>query len=83
MTQRKNKKNVNQGNDYLYNVMTIIEAAERYGVKLDTLRNKFKPSVTNKEKIEKWIKKGLIRQSGKTWLITIEFMESQFRNEDD
>lgn len=63
---------------YINNVMTIIEAAERYGVNLETLKNKFKTSVTGKEKIDKWTQEGLIRQSGKTWLITIEFMESNF-----
>ena len=64
--------------NYIYNIMTIIEASERYNVNLDTVKNKFKPSVTGKEKIENWIKEGLIRQSGKTWLITVEFMDMHF-----
>lgn len=64
--------------NYIYDIMTMVEAAERYEVKLYTLKNKFKPSVTKQEKIDAWVKEGLIRQSGKTWLITIDFMEMHF-----
>ena len=63
----------------LNQVMTITEAAERYGVKLDTLKSKFKPSVVGRERIDTWIKAGLVRQSGKTWLISETFMENNFK----
>ena len=59
----------------LSEIMTIAEAAERYNVKQDTLKNKFKPSIVGQDKINTWISEGLIRQSGKTWLITSTFME--------
>ena len=58
----------------LNEIYTIVEAAEKFGVNQNTLKNKFKPSVTKPEKINAWINEGLIRQSGKTWLITEKFM---------
>lgn len=60
-------------------IMTIIEAAARYEVNIDTLKNKFKPSVTKPERIQEWIEAGLIRQSGSAWLITETFMEKIFK----
>lgn len=58
----------------LNEIMTMVEAAERFGVNHNTLKNKFKPSVTEPERIQAWINEGLIRQSGKVWLITEKFM---------
>lgn len=63
----------------LYEIMTMIEAADKYHVNYNTLKNKFKPSVTKPEKIQAWIQAGLIRQSGKTWLITEKFMQDNFK----
>ena len=65
----------------LYEIMTMVEAAEKYGVNIHTLKNKFKPSVTKPEKIKAWIEAGLIRQSGKTWLITEKFMNDNYPKE--
>lgn len=70
-----------ENNVYSINqIMTIVEASERFGVNQDTLKNKFKPSVAGRDKIQAWVNEGLIRQSGKTWLITEKFMETVFSN---
>lgn len=60
------------------NYMTVSEAAERYGVKLETLKYHLKPSSPNEDKRKEWIEKGLIRQSGSTWILTTKFMEQNF-----
>ena len=60
-------------------IMTIAEAAQLYGVKQDTLKSKFKPSVVDKERIQSWIDAGLVRKSGTTWLITKQFMDNNYR----
>ena len=62
----------------LNDIMTIVEASERYDIKLQTLKCKFKPSVVGQVKIDLWKREGLIRQSGKTWLITPQFMHEVF-----
>lgn len=58
-------------NDY----MTIAEAADRYGVNQQTLKNKLKPSVVGQDKIDGWVKDELIRLSATTWIVTTDFME--------
>lgn len=65
-------------NDNLDEIMTITEAAERYGVNLQTLKNHFKPSIVGQEVIDNRKSAGLIRQSSKTWLLTSAFMEIYF-----
>ena len=62
----------------LNEIMTIVEAAERYNVNLETLKCKFKPSIVGQVKIDLWKREGLIKQSGKTWLITPQFMYEVF-----
>ena len=64
----------------IHEILTITEAAEKFEVNQETLKNKFKRTVTKPEKIDSWIKEGLIRQSGKTWLITEKFMLENFKN---
>ena len=63
----------------LSQIMTITEAAERYGINPNTLKNKFKPSIVGQERLDAWVKHGLVKQSGKTWLITDTFMEINFK----
>lgn len=63
----------------LEQIMTIPEAAERFGINVQTLKNKMKPSVVGQERIDEWVADGLIRQSSKTWLITQEFIENNFK----
>ena len=70
---------MNENKYTLNQIMTIAEAAERYGINLNTLKNKFKPSVVGQERLDAWVKHGLVRQSGKTWLITEMFMEINFK----
>ncbi|MCT6925413.1 helix-turn-helix domain-containing protein [Metasolibacillus sp.] len=60
--------------------MTIVEAAERYNINPQTLKNKFKPSVVGQEKIDGWVSEGLIRLSSKTWILSTEFMEQISKN---
>lgn len=62
----------------LNQIMTIVEAAERYGINEDSLRNKFKPRVTKPERIKAWIESGLVRQSGSTWLLTETFIRQNY-----
>lgn len=64
----------------LEQIMTIPEAAERFGINVQTLKNKMKPSVVGQDRIDEWVTNGLIRQSSKTWLITVEFIENNFKN---
>lgn len=63
----------------LNEIMTIPEAAERYGVNIQTLKNYFKPSIVGQDIIDSRIAANLIRQSAKTWLLTPEFMEIHFQ----
>lgn len=62
----------------LNEIMTITEASELYNINLQTLKGKFKPSIVGQNKIDIWKREQLIRQSGKTWLITPEFMYEVF-----
>ena len=55
-------------------IMTLMEASERYNLNYETLRNKFKIGVTSLEKISTWVESGLVRKSGKTWLVSDEFI---------
>ena len=59
--------------------MTIGEAAVRYGVSIDKVKNRLKPSKIGQEQIDKWVDAGLIRFSGGTWIISIDFMEIHFK----
>lgn len=59
--------------------MTIAEAAEKYKINIQTLKSKFKPSIVGPGRINEWIDSGLIRQSGKTWLMTEEFIKINFK----
>lgn len=63
----------------LNEIMTIAEAAEKYNINIQTLKNKFKPSIVGPGRINEWIASGLIRQSGKTWLMTEEFIKIAFK----
>lgn len=58
----------------LNEVFTMAEVEERYGVNKFTVQNKLKPS-TSDSKLEEWIKQGIIVKSGKTWLLTDDFMQ--------
>lgn len=60
-------------------IMTIPEAAERFGINQQTLKNKMKPSIIGQERIDEWVAEGLIRQSSKTWLVTEKFIEKLFK----
>ena len=62
----------------LNDIMTIVEASERYNINLQTLKCKFKQSIVGGDKIESWQRQGLIKQSGKTWLITPQFIYEVF-----
>lgn len=57
-------------------IMTISEAAERYGMKVETLKNKLKPSIAGEDKLNHLIELGLIRKSKNTWLLTVQFMDN-------
>jgi hypothetical protein len=59
--------------------MSIAEAAERYGINQQTLKNKLKPSVVGQERIDQWVADGLIRLSAKTWIISTDFMELNYK----
>lgn len=56
-------------------VFTMSEAAERYGINLDTLKSRLKPSLVGSSRLEEWQKQGIIRKSGKTWLLTEDFIK--------
>lgn len=60
-------------------IMTIKEAADRYDLNQQTLKNKLKPSVVGQEKIDEWVASGIIRQSSTTWLLTEKFIENNFK----
>lgn len=65
------------GKELLSNVMTIAEAAERWGKADITVRQ----ACTGYKKAPPRFKEGEFRQSGKTWLITIEGMTRVFGEE--
>ena len=66
----------------LNEVMTIVEAAERYNLNVQSLKNKFKPSIVGQDRIDSWAREGLIKQSGKTWLLTEDFIKLVFNKGD-
>jgi hypothetical protein len=64
------------------NYMTVAEAAHTWGVSLDTLQNKLKPSVAGTwAKTEEMIERGLLKYfqkpggKRKEWIITRQAME--------
>ena len=63
--------------------MTPAEAAHRWGLKQETVKNKLKPSL-NKEQIEQMIEQGLIKcfskpgGSRKEWIVSEEAMKMWF-----
>lgn len=68
------------------NYMTRAEAAYRWGINIETLKNKLKPSL-NKEEIATMEKEGLIKsfvEPGKkmrSWIITTDAMKIWFGKE--
>ncbi|MFJ7954187.1 hypothetical protein ACIQZG_22045 [Lysinibacillus sp. NPDC096418] len=60
------------------NYMVLSEAAERYDVSLDMIKNRLKPSKVGQEQIDQWVSEGLIRLSGRTWIISTDFMKMHF-----
>ncbi|EIT85923.1 hypothetical protein A374_08809 [Fictibacillus macauensis ZFHKF-1] len=65
--------------------MTIIEAAYRWGVPVDTLKNKLKPSIiSQRELTQKLIDEGLIKffqapeKKRKDWIISAAAMDRWF-----
>jgi len=63
-----------EGKELLSNVMTVAEAAERWGKSVVTVRQ----ACTGYKKAAPRFKDGEIRQSGSTWLITVEGMTRVF-----
>lgn len=63
----------------LNNVMTLGEASERYAVSLDMVKNRLKPSKVGQEQIDQWAAQGIIKLSGRTWLISVDFMDLHFK----
>lgn len=59
----------------LYQVMTLKEVTEKYDIKLETLKSRVKRKSSKKSL---WATEGIARQSGDTWLVTEEFMKSEF-----
>ena len=73
---------------YIDKYMTPSEAAYRWGVNQETVKNKLKPSL-NKDEIEDFTKRGLIksfmRPDGKRreWIVTTDAMEIWFGKKDE
>ncbi|WP_338657344.1 DNA-binding protein (plasmid) [Sporosarcina psychrophila] len=71
-------------NDY----MTPEEAAHRWRIPPETVKNKTKPSTANQEEIEQMIKNGLIKYfqkpggKRKEWIISTAAMEFWFLKKD-
>lgn len=71
-------------NDY----MTPAEAAYRWGIKQEALKERLKPS-RNKEKIDNFIKRGLIKRFIKPggtrseWIISVDAMELWYGKENE
>lgn len=63
----------------LNNVMTLGEAAERYGKSHDMIKNRLKPSKVGQDQIDEWVDQGIIKLSGRTWLISSDFMDLHFK----
>ena len=68
--------------------MTISEAAHRWGIPTNTVKNKLKPSVVGEDKINKMVKKGLIKyfihpnSKRRDWIISDDAMKEWFPNND-
>ena len=62
----------------LEEVFTASEACERYNITMDQLKYRLKPSKAGEEQISKEVKKGIVRYSGSTWLISKDFMDYYF-----
>ncbi|RFA36248.1 hypothetical protein CAI16_05520 [Virgibacillus dokdonensis] len=66
------------------NFMTPAEAAHRWGISLETVKNKLKPSIAGQESIDQLIDKGLIKYfqkpggKRKEWIISVQAMEYWF-----
>ncbi len=64
--------------------MSPSEAAHRWGVSLETVKNKLKPSVVGQESIDRLIDQGLIKYfqkpdgKRKEWIISVQAMEYWF-----
>jgi hypothetical protein len=64
--------------------MTPAEAAFRWGISVETLKNKLKPSITSEEEINRMIDRGLIKYftkpggKNKQWIISIQAMYEWF-----
>lgn len=64
--------------------MTVAEAAHRWGVPQDTVKNRLKPSVVKQDVINQMIEQGLIKffqkpdGQRKEWIITTQAMELWF-----
>lgn len=64
--------------------MTISEAAFRWGISQETIKNKLKPSIVGQESIDKMINAGLIKYFQKPggklkeWIISEQAMEIWF-----
>ena len=56
-------------------IFTMSEAAERYGINISTIKSRVHTSSTRPERFESWLELGIIRKSGKTWLLTDDFMK--------
>lgn len=63
----------------LNEIMTLGEAAERYEISIDKIKNRLKPSKMGQQQIDNWVAEGFIRLSGRTWLISSDFMELHFK----
>lgn len=65
------------------NYMTVHEAAHKYNVNLNTLKEKLKPS-RNKDQIESMVEDGLIKyfiepgKKNRSWIISTAAMEKWF-----
>lgn len=67
------------------NYMTISEAAEKWGVNVETVKNKLKPSLVGQEKINEMLNKGLIKCYSKSgtrneWIISQKAMKEWFKS---
>lgn len=66
------------------NYMTPSEAAHRWGISLETVKNKLKPSIAGQESIDQLIDKGLIKYfqkpggKRKEWIISVQAMKYWF-----
>lgn len=68
----------------IHDYMTVSEAAYKWNVPQETVKNKLKPSIVGKERIDEMIEKGYIKYfqkpngRRKEWIITTKAMEIWF-----